>query len=338
MVNFVIRLKITAVLFLLMSFFSNDYALAEQNKIIPKDEIVAEVNGQPITRQDLDKAVDGLKNMIKMANQTQAREMPEIPLEYLINQALDTIISFNLIYQKAAELGINVSPEEFDNEVENIKKGMSLKKLKKNMAGFTEESFRNSVLSSLYVKKLMRQVMPKDIEKVNADEIKQYYEQVKSTLQRNYDMVRIAHIFFQVPDKASDEKKEAIRKKALEVKKMLDEGADWEKMVIKYSDGITDYAKLGEFVPAQSFQKQIVKGELPAKVGGISEVLEAKDGFVIVKLTDRKAKGGYLTLDEASGTIEQMLESKKASEYVDKYIHGLRSAADVKIYIKQHGR
>ena len=330
--------KFTAVLFLAVSLFTCLTGYAQEDKVIPKEAIVAEVNGEKITRDDLNKALDSMKQMIKMANQAQGEEMPEIPIGYLMDQALETIISFELIYQKAQELGITVTPEELDNEVNTIKEEMGSEEFKKNTNGLSEQDFRGSVLKSIYVRKVMEKVMPEDADKASDKEIQQYYEQMKPSLLRNYDMIRIAHIFFKLPENATDEEKQALRDKANNVKKLLNEGADWVKTTIKYSDALTDQAENGYFVPLPSFTKKIVKGELPPNEGEISEVLETEDGFVIVKLFEKKTKGGYLSFEEARDTIQKMLKSQKAAQYVEKYIRGLRSQANVKIYIKQHGR
>ena len=279
-----------------------------------------------------------MKRMMQQAKKNQTREIPDIPIEYMMNQALETLISFELIFQKAAELGISVTPEELDKEITLIKKELGEEEFKKNTEGISEDVFKGSVMKSLYVKKVMQEVMPDNASKVTDKEIEQYYRQIKNNLQRNYDMIKIAHIFFKLPENAATEEKKAVLDKAYKVKKLLNEGADWTKTVIKYSDAIIDHAEEGQFVPVPSFMNKIVKGELPQEVGETSDVLETKDGFVIVKLFDRKAKGGYLTLEEARNTIENMLESKKTTEYVDKYVRGLKSKANVKIYIQQHGR
>lgn len=115
--------------------------------------IVATVNGQPVTRMELIGELERQNG----------------------KQTLDSIITQKLIAQKANEKGINVTKEDVDVEINNLKKqfedqGTTLEALL-TMQGQTMDDLRKNIKIRLMVEKLLSDKLT-----VSDDEVKEYFD------------------------------------------------------------------------------------------------------------------------------------------------------------------
>ncbi len=131
-------------------------------------DVVARVNGEPITR----------------------RELEETLRKYYSARALDSMIQQRLIRQEARRLGIHVSSRELDDaETEffssrNFRPGMPLSERRKQWAerlalrGLTEEDFRGELELEVLLRKLADRRVSVTDEQVRAEYDRRYGEQL----------------------------------------------------------------------------------------------------------------------------------------------------------------
>ncbi len=62
--------------------------------------------------------------------------------------------------------------------------------------------------------------------------------------------------------------------------------------------------------------------------GGLSEVVETRFGYHIIRVTDKKA-AVVVTMEQAKGPIAQELKNEKLSETRTKYLKELRESATI---------
>ena len=94
--------------------------VAVLNQVVPIDHIVAVVNEEVITRNELN---DLIENTVKQL-QKQGTQLP--PYDVLEKQLLERLIMTRIQLQRANEMGISVSDTELDQTLRNIAKENNL--------------------------------------------------------------------------------------------------------------------------------------------------------------------------------------------------------------------
>lgn len=159
------------------------------------------------------------------------------------------------------------------------------------------------------------------------EEIQTYYDswEPKITAQ---------HILIGVAPNASDEEKEAAKKKAEDLIKQLQEGADFDTLAKENS---TDKStadsggKVGPFKRSDMVKEFSEAAYGLANVGDITtEPVLTQYGYHIIKLVDKPTKG---SVEEVRPTLEEELLSEKLKDtaYIHSVISNLVKEADVKI-------
>ncbi|MEW6534256.1 MAG: SurA N-terminal domain-containing protein [Candidatus Auribacterota bacterium] len=312
--------------------FSPAEAPAEAEQRDP-NAVVATVNKVPILQVDLDRASQAMLNMLRQSPYFQG--MQNIPMKYIRQQALETLVTSELMYQKGKELGITVSAEEVDEEILAIKGVMSEDEFqgRLNAQGNTIESLRGSITKTIMVRKAAIAIMPKEEAEISDEEVQEFYNQMQSKLERVDDMLKCSHILMAVYDNDTPEQIAEKKSKLESVKTELDNGADWDTMVTEHSqDPVTAEAKgnMGYFA-RESLAQMVGEENIPAKIGDISSVIESPSGFHILKVTDMKEKGGLLSLEESEEMLREYMVNKKAMEFLSSYVEELKKAAEIEI-------
>ncbi len=70
------------------------------------------------------------------------------------------------------------------------------------------------------------------------------------------------------------------------------------------------------------------KAAFESEVGHISDIVETKFGYHIIKVTDRK-DAGVRTFEDAKDEIINMLTQKKQAELAKEYIESLKARANI---------
>ncbi len=305
-----------------------------QPEIIPQEQMAAKVNGVPITKAELNRVVNVMKNSLDEARKYY--QMPEYGMDFIIKQSLDKLISSELVFQKAVDTKIIVSEGEVDQEMRKIKDNVDDKQYKQRLQSqnMSEKDFRNSVKKSMYIQKMLDKEVPYTNIKISDKEIGQLYEQYRYKLSRSDEMIKLSQIVIEVKDNDSQSKTEAAHKKMLEAKKKLDGGADWKKIVAEYSQGSKENGgSIGFYAKTMLFQ-QLGNDFVPARKNEISNVVKTKTGYHIFKVDDIKAKGGLMSLEESRSSLEKIIMDQKYSEELNKYIAELKKGAKIETFVK----
>ena len=169
------------------------------------------------------------------------------------------------------------------------------------------ETYKREFLVNLYLQQLLK-------EKNTEEDQKKYYEENKEKYTMP-EMVRISVITVKSEDEAKD-----ILKKAKS-------GEDFAELAMKYSQG-PGAKKGGDFGyrAKKGLRKDFADVAFPMKVGEVSGLIKAEDGYSIIKVTDHK--------EEGIAKFEEV-KNKIASEYANKLIEGkiseLRKAVKIQI-------
>jgi len=242
------------------------------------DRIVAIVNQEPITFQELN---SGIKKALLFFEQNQI-EPPEQNI--IEKKVLDELIERKLIESYADNWNIKVQQEELDNLVKNIidSNKITLEEFKNNLE-MQDTSYEN-FLSSLKYEVILKKVKGREISsKLNISdfEIQKHKEKLSKITP---DIYEISHILLKFStDPTAIEKKEKREVAKTIINKLGKE--DFKVLAYEYSDA-PDSSEGGSL-------GRLKKSELPEifienlkglKIGNISEPFESSNGVHIIKI------------------------------------------------------
>jgi peptidyl-prolyl cis-trans isomerase C len=168
---------------------------------------------------------------------------------------------------------------------------------------------------------------------VSDAEISKFYEENKDKLFKTDESVRVSHILIGVDAKADVAQKRKAREKAEGILKRIRGGEDFAALAKKESTcpSAPLGGDLGFFTKGQMVQ-EFEKAAFELKPGEVSNVVETKYGFHIIKLQDRKS-AGITPLNEEKKKIETYLKAQKVRNGVEGYLMNLQKTAKVETLI-----
>ncbi len=173
--------------------------------------------------------------------------------------------------------------------------------------------------------------LAKDITVSDAD-IKQYYDANKEKF-KVPEQVRARHILIKVSAKATDEEKKKAKEKINELRQRAEKGEDFAKLASEYSDdlgtkkrgGDTDYFARGKMV------KPFENAAFSLKPGAISDIVETKFGYHIIKVEDHK-EARTMGLEEVKASIRDYLKNELKIPRQVEFVLTAKEKAGVEIF------
>ena len=272
--------------------------------------IVAVVNNEVITQFELN------DRMRIVMQQLQKRGTPLPPQEVLEKQMLERIITDRVQLQFAKETGIRVDDLQLDKTLQRIaqENNMTVEAFRGALEkdGISFAKFREEIRDEIILGRLREREVENRIT-VSEGEVEGFLS-TRAAQAGGEDEFNLAHILVRVPEQASPEQiqgKRAHAEKALaELKKM-----DFAQVAASYSDapdalqgGILGW-RAASRLPAL-FQETVSS----LKPGDTSAVLRSPNGFHILKLLDKRSKGGALIVQKTHARHILIKTSEIASE------------------------
>jgi peptidyl-prolyl cis-trans isomerase C len=248
------------------------------------------------------------------------------------------MIVIELLDEKVKESNIVISDEEVNNQIQQIASAqnppLSLEKLQSivESQGFAFDDWKNELRKQLGQQKLFQAQFPERIN-ITEEEAKKYYDEHPAEFQTK-EQVRASHILI-TPKKeegsteATPEEKAKAKAKAEDLLKQIKEGADFAELAKANSDcpsaaqgGDLNFFGKGQMVPP------FETAAFALETGKVSDVVETRFGYHIIKATDRK-EASTKSFEQAKAGLMQQLAQKKQAEMTQKYIDSLKAAANI---------
>jgi len=287
-------------------------------------QTMAEVNGEKITKADLEKRMEPLKKLYtaQFGMDFSKKESKET-LNKLEKSVLEQMVTEKLILQAAAKNNVQVSSEEVKKQIDNLVKERFPSReafndfLKKQ--NFSLADLEQEIDSQLLAEKLAEKVIDQKKIGVSEEEAKKYFQ----NHQQDYnvpELVKARHIL--VKDK----------KQAEDILKKLQQGQDFAQLAKTYSQdpgskdkgGDLGYFSRGQMVPA------FEKAAFSLKIGQISSIIQTDYGYHIIKVEDHKQPQTF-QFQQLREEVKKQLEESKKKETWMKFLADLRSQGKVKI-------
>jgi len=238
-------------------------------------QVLATVNGEPITRRDL----------IEFLSQYQiSLEDPQ----QVYDDAIDTLVNMKLVTQYLTRLKIPVPPQRVDEAVNNLKK--QLESEGSSLAQTLIDSNKGiDDVRKIYADRI------RWIEYVNQRgtdaELKKYAANHKDLL--NGTQVKASHILLRVDPKATAAEKEKVRQKLLGIKKDIDaKKMTFAEAANKFSEDPANAqgagGDIGYFGLSNGVVEEFGKAAFALKPGVVSDPVETSYGYHLILVTDRK--------------------------------------------------
>ena len=264
-----------------------------------RDDVVATVNGEEIFRKELDRRLGVLKRM----NQEVTRA---VQIE-VINQ----LTKKELLKQFVEGQDIVVSEGEVQGELEKIKYflrsnpndsekslGEILETQGSNI-GELEDEIRRTLALSKYLD-----------QRVGDDEKSSYFEANKNAF--NGEKVKARHVLIDTTKLKTDAELKQAKQKIEEIKKEIDNGADFEKTAKKYSTcpSAENGGDIGFFQRKGSIVEEFAEAAFSMEVGEISEPVKTQFGYHIIKVTG-KEEGKDVSYEDVEDMVHFYLTERK---------------------------
>jgi peptidyl-prolyl cis-trans isomerase SurA len=323
------------------------------------EEIIARVNNQIITRSEFARSKDQLKDEVKQQDPNNAdkayTEREKDVLRDLIDQ--------QLLLEKGKDLGIT-GDTDLIKQLDQMRKEMkldSLEALEKEAEkqGVSWEDFKQTQRNQIITRKVIGEEVGGHLS-MNKDEEQKFYDEHKSEMEQP-EYIRLSEILVapkavapapapsadpgaagstpsaQPPiDEAAKQAADAAvlsvaESKANDLLKQIQDGANFEEIAKKYSDGpsAADGGTLGMFKRGQ-LSKQLEDTTFAMKSGEITKVIQTKQGYVILKVVDHQM-AGIPPMKDVLPKIEDALYYQKLQPALRAYLTKLREDAYIDI-------
>jgi peptidyl-prolyl cis-trans isomerase SurA len=317
------------------------------------DEIIARVNDQIITRSEFDRAkqsrIQELKQQFPTDWQTRWTAAEKDVLREMIDQ--------QLLLEKGKELGITGETDTI-KQLNKMRQDMGLASMQDleeeaKKQGISFEDYKESIRTRVVTQQVIGQEVGAKL-KITDDEVQQFYKDHAKDLE-GPEEISLSEILVSTEPKPSVEKegqqsqKDAAEKpadkpqeedpakvaqaeaKAKTIYQQLKNGANFEDLAKKVSDGTTaaQGGPLGTFKRGE-LAKEFEDKTMSLKPGEVTEPIRTKQGFLILKVNAHRS-AGIPPLKEVDDRIREAVYSQKLEPAARAYLDKLREQAYIDV-------
>ncbi len=298
------------------------------------DRIVAVVNDEVILESDFTR-------LQKKANKpmlieeillggrsiSDLKKNRELQLEYLLNE--------KLLDSEVKRLNLTASPDRIDQEINQMAQRYrttrdEIMKAAKADMGFTTEEYRRFLKTQIERQSLIETEVSRTVH-VSDEEVYAEYKKRNPHHKRIISEVTLAHIFFN-PKKGGLSK---ARERAEQALARIRRGDTFEVVAEQTSEdpqfannGLLGTFKSGELVP--EFEKSIAD----LKVGGVSDIVQSKQGIHILKVLDEKAVKDS-EFEQQKEKLRAMMMERSFEKQFRSWLSQKREEATISHYLKK---
>ena len=291
----------------------------------PLPDVLARVNGQPVTKSDFDRLV---KNIEATRGPIPAERRNEV-----LREALDQLITYTVMKQEAASRNLAIPDAEIDGRVRQMQGQMSKEQFDKALAdrNTSAEQLRSDARIDMLIDKMMQGELA-TTGPADETEAKDFYDKNPEKFKQG-EAVRASHILVMAGEKADEATKAKARAKIDGVLKRARAGEDFAALAKQNSDdgskdqgGDLGFFQKGQMVPAFD---QVA---FALKPGEISDVVTTQFGYHIIRMAERK-EASTVPYDAVKARIVEYLSNQKKQQRVDQFIEEAKKRARIEVLV-----
>lgn len=263
--------------------------------VVPVDRIVAVVNDEVITQNDLNDRV----NLVVRQIQRQGGQLPAA--DALSRQILERMINDLVQVQHAKETGVRVDDATLDRTIERIAQENKLAPADFRVAlerdGIRFSRFREDIRNEILVARLREREVENAVVVTDAEVETEIAREAKEN--SGDSEFQLSHVLVMVPPQATPEQIEQRRRRALLALSELRQGANFAQVAATYSDApdALQGGNLG-WRPSGRLPQLFLEAIDRLKPGDVSDILRSPNGFHILKLVEKRGRA-------AAGGVQQ---------------------------------
>jgi peptidyl-prolyl cis-trans isomerase C len=291
-------------------------------------DIVARVNGEAVTRAELETAVGEL----------EARAGQPVPAEQrdrVLRGVLDQLIGYRLLLQETVARKVAVPDAEVAARLDQIRSQFpteeafqqTLQERKMTLAGLRDDTRDGMRISAM----LEAEVGAKAA--VTPQQVMEFYEKNPSEFQQG-ERLRASHILVRVQANADAAEREAARAKAAGILAEVKAGKDFAALAKQHSDDPGSGANGGDlgFFERGQMVGPFEQAAFAMQPGQTSELVQSDFGFHIIRTVERQP-ARTVPLTEVSPRIEEFLSGQRREEQTRAFVESLRAKGKVEVLI-----
>ena len=313
---------------LILSFTCVVSALAWSADPVVVDRIVAVVNEEVVTRQELDNQVQLAARQLKR----QGTPMP--PAEQLEKQMLERLIMQRILLQTAKDSGLKVDDAQLEKTIERIAQDNKLNvdqfRQQTEKDGLDFSRLREDIRSEIAMTRLRERDVDARII-VSEAEIDAFLRNQAAQGDRNEEY-NIGHILLLVPEKASPDQIKIKRTAAEKALAELKRGGDFRQVSAAVSDAPNplDGGSLG-WRPLAKLPELFADTVKVLRLGEISPIVRSPNGFHILKLFDKRGNQAPIMVQRSrvrhilvklSEVVSEVDAKRKLTDLKERIEHG----------------
>lgn len=257
---------------------------------------------------------DALMEQARKSYEAQKREFPNAGTpEYntLKNQAVQFLVQRAQFEQKAEELGIEITDEDVDERLEQIKEQYFSGEEEKyeeqlEQQGLSDEQVRRDIRAQLIQEKLFEKVT-EEIE-VTDEEVQQQYASNKEQYGQP-ESRDVRHILVETQKEAND------------LRRQLNEGADFEKLAKDHSKDPGSAAQGGKLTISRGQTvPEFDKAAFSLSVNTLSQPIKTQYGFHLIQPLSQVKEAKTTPLEDVEESIRQQLLQTKRNERMTAWV------------------
>ncbi|HYZ85947.1 MAG TPA: peptidyl-prolyl cis-trans isomerase [Bryobacteraceae bacterium] len=295
------------------------------------EEIVAKVNGDIITRTELERT--------QKQAETELRQRPPKGIDInkelaerrklLLSDKIDQL----LLVQRGRELNINIDGE-VSKQVADIQRATGIADPEKfqsyvrEQTGQSYEDWRQDMKNSFLTRRVIGQEVSRNIQIPRAT-VREYYDKHPDEFKRE-ESVFLREILVSTENKDAAGVA-AAEKKARDLVARARKGEKFHELAREHSDADSksNYGELGLFKKGE-ISKAIEQIVFNAERNAVTDPIRVEKGFLILKVEERY-KAGLAPFEEVEDQIMNMLYQPKMQPAVREYLTKLRRDAFLEI-------
>jgi len=267
-----------------------------QQQVADIDSVVAVVNDDVITRNELD---DRVREVVR---QLQRQNTPLPAEDVLQKQILERMITDMLQRQYARENGVRVDDTQLNLAITRIAQQNNFPSLdafraKLEADGVDYQRFREEIRGEIISTRLRKREVESKL-MISEKDVDDYLAN-KARIGSAGEEFHLAHILVVVPEQASAAKIQAARERAEQALSKLNGGADFAQVAASISDA-KDALKGGDlgWRSGDTIPPLFMNELQNMKPGQISAVLRSSSGFHILKLLEKRSASAPVVITQ----------------------------------------
>lgn len=291
-------------------------------------DVVARVNGEAISKGDLEMAVGELEGRA-------GQPMPADQRDRIVRRVLDQLIGYRLLRQESMARKIAVPDADIEAKIAQIRSQFpSVEAFTQTLElrNMTLETLRADAREGIQIDTMLRTELGAKTA-VTAEQVTEFYEKNPAEFQQD-ERVRASHILIGVPENADPAAREQARVRAADVLKEVKAGKDFAELAKQYSNdpgsapggGDLGYFERGQMVGPF---EQAAFALAPAQT---SDLVESRFGYHIIKVADKQAPR-TIPIADVRPQIQQYLEGQSREQQTDAFVGSLRAKGKIEILI-----